>query len=156
MAQKPQFDLQEAHKYFSAHCFNQAWELIEKTIRSAEEDEQMIRLTLAAAWHWTQRSDCTPKNLSIGYWQNSRVYALVGQAENARRYAQLCLEVSQGEGIPPFYLGYAYEALARAEKAAGNQDKMDEYLGEARHTAGLVEADDERKMLMDDLDSIAG
>ena len=75
----------------------------------------MLRLSLAATWHWTQRPDCTSTNLSIGYWQTARIYALLGQAENARRYAQMCFEVSQQPGVKPFFLAYAYEALARAE-----------------------------------------
>lgn len=107
MADKPDFDLSAAHRYFSAHCFNQAWELIEKAERTPDEDEQMIRLSLAATWHWTQRSDCTPTHLSVGYWQAARIYAILGQAENARRYAQMCLEASQAPGVEPFYLAYA-------------------------------------------------
>jgi len=156
MVKKPDFDLESAHKYFSVQCFNQAWDLIEKEDRTADEDEEMVRLTLASAWHWIQRPDCKPVNKSVGYWQTSHIYAILGQASNARRYAQLCLSASQGENIPPFYLGYAYEALARAEKTAGNREKMDEYLGEAYHTAGLVKKDEDRKQLMDDLDKIAG
>jgi len=156
MVKQPEFDIENAHKYFSVQCFNQAWDLIDKEDRTAQEDEEMVLLTLASAWHWRQRPDCTPVNKSVGYWQTSRIYAILGQAGNARRYGQLCLSASQGDNIPPFYLGYAYEALARAEKAAGNQEKMDEYLGEAYHTAGLVNKDDDRKLLMDDLDTIAG
>ena len=69
MADKPSFDTQRAHKYFSASCFNMTWELIEKPDRTREDDEQMIRMAQASLWHWTQRSDCSDKNVSIGYWQ---------------------------------------------------------------------------------------
>ena len=102
MTETPGFDIPTAHRYFSAHCFNRAWELIEKTGRTPAEDEEMLRLSLAATWHWTQRPDCTSTNLSIGYWQTARIYALLGQAENARRYAQMCFEVSQQPGVKPF------------------------------------------------------
>ena len=78
----------------------------------------MLRLSRQPR-HWTQRPDCTSTNLSIGYWQTARIYALLGQAENARRYAQMCFEVSQQPGVKPFFLAYAYEALAQAEAAAG-------------------------------------
>ncbi|MFN2160338.1 MAG: hypothetical protein ACK2TW_10335 [Anaerolineales bacterium] len=154
MDNKPEFDLENAHKYFSAQCFNKAWDLIDKGERTPEEDEEMVLLTMASMWHWSQRPDQTLQNLSVGCWQAARIYALVGQADNARRYAQLSLDAAREGQLEPFYVGYAYEALARAEKAAGNQDKMDEYLGEARYTAGGVKDDGERKMLMDDLDTI--
>jgi hypothetical protein len=154
MPEKPDFDKSAAHRYFSAECFNKAWDLMEKPSRTSEEDEQMIRLALASHWHWTQRSDCTRTNVSVSYWQTSRVYAILGQAENARRYGQLCLEASQGEDIPPFYLGYAYEALARAEAVAGNREKMEKFLGQARRMAERIPDPDANKQLLDDLATI--
>ncbi len=154
MADKPDFDLSAAHRYFSAHCFNQAWELIEKAERTPDEDEQMIRLSLAATWHWTQRSDCTPTHLSVGYWQAARIFAILGQAENARRYAQMCLEASQTPGVKPFYLAYAYEALARAEVIAGEKGRAYGYLTEARRLAEQVEEADDRDALLADLETV--
>ena len=105
----PDFDSAKAHKFFSAHCFNSAWELIDKPERTPEENEQMIQRTMASLWHWTQRDDCTEKNLSIGYWQAARVYALAGEADNARKYAQRCLDITPTDD--PFCLfAYAHEA----------------------------------------------
>lgn len=154
MAKKPGFDTAAAHKYFSAHCFNKAWDLMEKQNRTAQEDEEMVRLSLASHWHWTQREDYTNKEMSIAHWQTSRIYAILGQADNARRYAQLCLEASQGEVLPPFCLGYAYEALARAESVAGNGDKMEEYLHEARGVAEKMSDPDVKKQFLEDLNTI--
>jgi hypothetical protein len=152
MTEEPDFDIQTAHKHFAASCFNLAWELMEKPKRSAAEDEQMIRLNYASLWHWTQRADCSQRNLSVGYWQASRIYALLGQTENARRYARLCLDTSLEEG--PFYLGYAYEALARAESVIGNQAEMEAYLAEARRLAEAISDVEEKQMLSADLDTI--
>ena len=155
MAKQPDFDVDAAHRTFSGQCFNSAWDLLDKTDRTAEEDEEMIRLSQASIWHWTQREDCTETSMSVGYWQASRIYAVLGQADNARRYAQLCLDHSQGEEILLFYLGYAYEALARAESVAGNRDKTKEYLGEARQMVDALPDDESKKALLDDLDTIA-
>jgi hypothetical protein len=154
MADKTDFDLQAAHRFFATECFNRAWDLIDKAARTPDEDEQMIRLSLASTWHWTQQDDCTPTNLSVGYWQTSRIYAILGQADNARRYGRLCLAISQGEGILPFYLGYAYEALARAESVAGNAQQRDAYLATAREVAGRMPDLDARQALLDDLATI--
>lgn len=150
---KPEFDTKAAHKYFSAGCFNQAWDLIDKSERTPEEEQAMISLAHASIWHWTRREDCTDRNLSIGYWQASRVYALLGQADNARRYGQLSLDYS--EGAEPFYIGFAYEALARAESLAGNMAESKEYLGLARKLADSVTDPESKKMLLDDLATIA-
>jgi len=154
MAKKPDFDLQAAHKYFSAECFNRAWDLIDKPRRSPAEEEKMLLLSLASLWHWTQREDCTPTNLSIGYWQVARVYALLRQADLAHRYGELCLEVTQKDGVLPFYRGYAYEALARAEQVADNLDAMEKYLIQAHQIASALTEPDEKKQLLKDLASI--
>jgi hypothetical protein len=154
MSKPPDFNLHSAHRYFAADCFNRAWDLIKKPDRSTEEDEQMLRLSLASHYHWTQRDDYTPTTRSIGHWQTSRIYALLEQGEAARRYGELCLQASQESGVEPFFLGYAYEALARAEAVLGNRDKMQGYLQAARRQAELVSEADEQKALLEDLDTI--
>ena len=44
---------------------HKAWELIDKTQRSPQEDEEMLRLSMASHWHWTQRKDYGPTNASM-------------------------------------------------------------------------------------------
>lgn len=152
MSATPPFDAAQAHRFFSAECFNRAWDLIDKAERSPQEQEQMLLLPLASLWHWTQRPDCTPRNLSIGYWQASRACALLGQAENARWFAEKCLEHSADE--PPFYLGYAHEARARAALVAGDRERLAQHLEKARELAAAVTDEDERTMLQRDLEAL--
>ncbi len=154
MVKKPDFDLQSAHKYFSAECFNRAWDYIDKPVRTTSEKDMMLQLSLASLWHWTQREDCTPTNLSVGYWQVSRVFALLNRANQARHYGQLCLEASQDEGVPPFYRGYAYESLARAELVAGNLDEMGKLLTLAHQVAASLPDPEGKKQLLNDLATI--
>jgi hypothetical protein len=150
----PTFDLNAAHRWFAVNCFNQAWDYINKSERTQEDDEEMIRLSLASTWHWTKRPDCTNVNRSISLWQNSRVYALAGQPDNARRYGQMCLDVSQNSDLPPFYLGYAYEALARAERMGGDPQVVKALVIEARRLAEQVTEEEDRSLLLADLDTI--
>lgn len=152
MPDKPNFSLEEAHKFFSADCFNKAWGLIEKADRTPAENEQMIQLTQASLFHWSQRPDCTPRNYSVGYWQASRVYAITGQPELARKYGELCLDFAKDE--PPFYRAYGHEALARAEMVAGNRDGMAKHLQDARELTESVTDAESKKYLLVDLDTI--
>jgi len=154
MGKKLDFELETAHKYFSAECFNRAWDYIDKSIRNKGEEDMMLQLSLASLWHWKQRKDCTSTNLSVGYWQVSRVYALLRQAENAKHYGELCLDVSRGEDVLPFYRGYAYEALARAEMVSGNEDEMEKNLIQAHQVATSLPDPDEKKQLLRDLATI--
>lgn len=152
MPAQPDFDPQTVHRYFAAECFNEAWEYIDNHNRSAEQDLAMLQTSMTSLWHWTQREDATPANLSVGHWQVSRVFALLGQADNARRFAEASLTLAQGEG--PFYIGFAYEALARVEMVAGNRAKMNEYLAKAREYADQVEDLEDKEALVVDIGTI--
>ena len=137
------------HKKLSVDCFNRAWELLDKKDRTKEDDERMVSLAHASLAHWRMREDCTDRNLSIGYWQLSRVYAVLGQGDNAERYGGLCMHVSGQE--PPFYLAYAHEALARAALLNERRELFDKHLAEAKTLVSQVTDADEKKMLEDDL-----
>mgnify|MGYP000058206678 CR=1 FL=1 len=153
MAASSSIDTTQDHKFFSAYCFNSTWKLIDRPERTSSDNEQMIQCTLASLWHWTQREDCTDTNLSIGYWQAARVYALAGEATNARKYARLCLDITPTDDA--FYLGYAHEAMARAEALAGNQELANEHLAKATQFATNIIKVEDRKLLEADLATLA-
>jgi hypothetical protein len=152
MAKKPEFDVAAAHRYFAAACFNNAWDLIERKDRTAEDDRLMVALNQASIYHWLNRPDCDAKSLSIGYWQASRIQALLGNAAEARKHAEVCL--GHSAKLEPFYLGYAHEALARAARLAGNAKRAGEHLALAREQAALVVRKDDRELLVKDLDML--
>lgn len=154
MSSEPSFDTQAAHQYFSTSCFNQAWDLIEKEARTPDEEERMLNLSMASLWHWSQRPDCTSKELSLGYWQVSRIFAITGRPENATWYAEKCREVTEDSELPPFYLGYAYEALARAAMAGRDRQAAMDYIAQARGLAKQEQSDEDRQLLLDDLATI--
>jgi len=154
MPKPPDFDTIAAHKYFAAHCFNSAWPLIEQAERSPEEEVQLVALGHAALWHWTQRADCTDKNLSIGHWFLSRIYSVLREPIQARRYAESCLRISQRPNIEPFYLAFAYEAVARAASVREDWNAVSSSLLEARALAEQVVDLQNRKLLLDDLATI--
>jgi len=99
MSDKLGFDEQAAHRYFSVTCFNWAWDLMDKAERTPEEEEQIIRLSLASHWHWTQRKDLAKTNESVAYWQTSRIYALLGQVGNAWRYGKISLVAASADAV---------------------------------------------------------
>lgn len=146
-------DLPRAHRFFSAECFNRCWSLLEQSPRTAVEARDLELVAMASLWHWTQRADCQPRNLAIGLWQLARVYAVLGQAENALRWAVQCAAASAAE--PAFYRGYACEALARAALVAGNGGRAREELAQARSLLEGVADADERALLSRDLADLA-
>ncbi len=154
MGDKETFDLQTAHHYFSANCFNHAWDFIEKESRTPQEEEEMLHLSLTSLWHWTQRSDCKAENLSVAYWQAARVFTLIKNAEMAVRYAKRCYEITQERRLAPFYQGFACEALARAFSLAGSREEAEGYLQQAHLLAGQVTDPEDRETLEKDLRTV--
>ena len=153
MAHEPTFNIGEAHVYFSTELFNTTWDFIDQADhRSTDEDMMMLHTAIVSLWHWSQREDVTPQNLSVGYWQVSRVYNLIKQPNNARTYGLLALK--HAESLDPFYKGCAYETLARAEMQIGNRAIMLVYLDKAHTIVKLVEDEEERELLLKDLASI--
>ena len=140
------------HVHFSKTCFNAAWDLIEKSGRSEAENEEMIRLNQASLWHWTQRPDCTERNLSIGYWQASRIRAVVGHVDEARRYAELCELHSRT--VTPFYQAMAQEALARAASLRGDSAALQAHVMQARVLVQTIVDADERELVLADLETL--
>jgi hypothetical protein len=153
MAATPPFDLAAAHRFFSGQCFNDAWDLMGKADRTSAEDEYLISVCHASLWHWRCRTDCTSRHLSIGYWQLSRVYALLNEPVNARKYGELCRDVSGAEG--PLLRGYACEALARAAMVGGDRAAVVRFKREAHLLATQVEDTDDRALLVNDLGTIS-
>lgn len=154
MAFNKETDTHGAHKFFSASCFNSTWNLLDNTERSQADDLSMEHSAQASLWHWKQREDCTPTHLSIGYWQVSRVYAALKQPQNSLRYAVYCQELSERHELEAFYIGYAYEALARAEALAGNTHQAQGHGKTARHWASKIEDPENQAALIKDLDQI--
>jgi len=149
MDQKPGFDVEAAHGFFAAHCFNQAWDLMEKPQRTPEEDRLMVAMSQASIFHWLNRADCDSRRLSIGYWQASRIHALLRNSAEAQRNAEICLSFS--DGLEPFYIGYAHEALARAAALAGRQTEAEQHVERATQQAALVAREGDRHLLLNDL-----
>src|SRR5256886_13518735 len=114
----------EWNRKMAAHLFNSTWVLLEKKARSKEESDTMIHMAHASRYHWVVVGG--PKELAIGEWQISRVYAVLGRPEPALYHAQRALEICEANKIGDFPLAYAYEALARAFAIAGKSRRSEE------------------------------
>jgi hypothetical protein len=100
--------------------------------------------------------DVTPAHLARGEWQISRVYTVLERAEPALHHAQRVLDLCQENGIGDWDLAFAYEALARAHAVAGNAARAREYTDQALAAAGEIADDEDRDLLLADLETIPG
>lgn len=148
------FDVAAGHRFFSTDSFNKTWDLLDKKERSPEDDEQMLLRAAASLWHWTQRPDATPENLSVGFWLVSRVHAVAGCAEEAVRYGELALSQAGKTGVAPYAVAYAHEALARGHAAAGRRKQAGDHVALARKASDRMADEETRRQLLADLESI--
>ena len=142
-------ELAHWHRTMGPMAFNRAWELLDRSQLDAGEEEEMLAATFAQRYHWYEVGE--PRNWAIADWQVSRVTAVLGQADLARRFGLRSLEVAQAHNLGPFLEGFAHEAIARAAAVVDDVDTFTEHLNEAKALVGAIEDDEERHTLESDL-----
>jgi hypothetical protein len=143
-----------SERQLGVDLFNEVWRLIE----TREDDERMLHAAHASAYHWSEARECEPKNRARSEWQVSRVYAVLGRGEPALHHAQRCLELCKAypDNIEDWDLPFAYEALARANRVAGQGDEVRRYEQKAREAGGALADPEDREHLEEALNELSG
>ena len=142
------------HRKIAVDLFNSVWTWMEKPDRTVEEDDKMLNATHASRYHWGEVSTATAVNLARGDWQVSRVYSVLKRPEPCLYHANRCLAICQENGIADFDIAYAYEALARGSMVAGNTEDCQKYLQLAREASENIIEEDDKELLLKDLETI--
>ncbi len=125
------------HRRLGVDLFNEVWSLME----TREDDDRMLHAAHASRFHWGEAPECKPENLARGEWQVSRVYTVLGRPEPALWHARRCLDLCEQHGLEDWDLAYAYEAVARGYKTAGELPEAEAYKRLAAEVP-IAEADD--------------
>lgn len=140
------------HRKIGADLFNYTWSLLDAKHRSTDENDEMLHAAHASAYHWAHAGRLLQR--SISEWQISRVYSVLRRPEPALYHARRSLELARRGRVSPFYVAYAYEALARASAVAHRPRERDRYLRIAARYGRAVRSTDGRRMLREDLATI--
>jgi DNA-binding transcriptional MerR regulator len=143
-------------RLLAAQLFNETWRLMEQENRSTLDDDRMIHTAHASRYHWGQAPTGTPANLARGEWQISRVYTVLQRAEPALHHARRVLEICEDNKIGDWDLAFAYEAIARAYAVAGDTQQARAYTDQALAAAEEITEDEDRELLLADLETIPG
>ena len=108
-------DLQKWHRWFAIECNNQAWQLSEAPTRSGAQDDEMLSLAHAAAWHWTAVG--TPHNVALARMLLGQVHALLGQGDLALKHARASFDFVTSRESDPWEVAFAHAVLAHAGAA---------------------------------------
>jgi len=137
------------HRTFAPQAFNHTWSLLDKDELTREEEEEMLAATFAQRFHWYEVGQ--PKNWAIADWQVSRVTAILGYADLARRFGYRSYELAEEHDLGPFVKGFAHEAIARAAAEVDDVETFTEHVAAARALISEIEDAEEREILEADL-----
>jgi len=119
----------EFHRKVAAQCFNKTWDYLDMKRRKAEADREMLHFAHASRYHWGLVG--TPRNLAVGDWILSRVYAELRQSDLALRFAESALDICEKSEFNDI-MHTANEAMARAYAVSGDYPMAKGYLDRAR------------------------
>jgi hypothetical protein len=141
----------EERRQLAVDLFNHSWTLLRLPERTPEQDDELIHAAHASRHHWGEVG--TAANRARGEWQVSRVYATLGRAEPAVFHAERCLAYCEADpdALEDWDLPYAYEALARAHRVAGDEGEAGRLAGRSRELARRVADAEDREHLDADL-----
>lgn len=144
--------MSSAERKLGVELYNSSWELLEKAERAVEEDDALIHEVHASAYHWLQAPECEPKNRARSEWLCSRAYCVVGRAEPALHHAKRCLEICEqhADNVEDWDVAFAYEALARANRVAGNDEEASRYEQRGRKLAEQIADPEDREIVLMD------
>lgn len=142
----------DLHRKFAVACFNGTWDLLDKKDRTPVDNANMIHMAHASRYHWGQIG--APLNFARGDWQISRVYAVLGQGENALNYAKSCLHLCIDFELGDFDLAFAYEAAARAFAVLGDAELTEEHLALAKEAGKAIAEEDDQNYFFSELETI--
>jgi len=132
--------------------FNHVWRLLDIEQRTAAEDDALVHAAHASRWHWGRVGG--PEQWTIGEWQCSRVYAVLGRGEPALFHAQRCLDLCNDSGLDSFVPASAHEALARAYAVLGDVEQAQIERNRAYQLAVELDDDDDRAVIEADLSTL--
>ncbi len=144
--------IQKFHKKFAIELFNRVWDLMDKEVRSKEEDLEMIHAAHASRYHW----GCvgSPLELVRGEWQISRVYSVLKRGEPALFHAQTSLSLCERNRIGDFDIAFSYEAIARAYSVLGKNREKKKYFSLAKEAGEKILDYENKKYFFNELNTI--
>ena len=113
----------------------------------------MINFAKASLYHWRKSDKYGIMNEQRGQWLISHVYAILNKFDEALSHAKETLRLTEENDFKDFDLTYSFEALARANAAAGTKE-CTKWLRKAQEAGTFIAREQDRKIFIADLDSL--
>ena len=144
MGTPTQEELGTWHRFFAVEANNRAWQLVEAETRTPSEDEEMLAVAHAAAWHWSTIG--TPHNLYLARMLLGQVCGLLGHAALAMQHSRAAYQYATTHDSPAWELAFAHAVMATAAAAAGDGATHRWHYDEARSRGVALEDAQDREI----------
>jgi hypothetical protein len=139
-------------RQLGVELYNSSWALMDRPDRTPEDDDELVHHVHASMYHWLQAPECEPKHRARGEWLCSRAYAVLGRAEPALHHARRCFELCEqhADNVEDWDLAFAYEAVARASRVAGDEGEARRYEQRGLELADRIADPEDKEIVLED------
>jgi hypothetical protein len=134
------------HRRFAMEMNNRAWDLAEKPVRTAEEDDEMIHAAHAVALHWSRVG--TELNRARADMLLGQAHAQAGNGKLAMHFARRSFDYISTHEPEDWEIAFAHAILANAARAAGDESLYTEHYAIATRLREAI-ADPEDREIFD-------
>lgn len=140
------------HRFFAVECNNAAWNLTSKLDRTPDEDQEMLNLAYASAYHWSKVGQ--PINVARSNIALSHAHSLLGDGDLALGYARRALEFFEHHECEDWDVAFAHLEIALAAAVQGKAGLHAEHYETARSLGEAIQEEEDRKIFLDEFDRI--
>ena len=143
------------HRAQAVAANNSTWELLDGRTLDDDEAFDLLGRAYAAAHHWRRAAGPRSINAARAAWLCSRAHAVLADGPAALRLAETCSRLTDeaADAAADFDRVYAIEARARALAGLGRTDEAVELRGAARAAIAEIADDEDRSILLGDLEA---
>ena len=145
---------EEWRRGLAREAFNGAWDLIDLSTRTADEDRQMLVLAAAARYLWDDVGG--DQQRVVGDWQIAHALSWLGEGSLALRFAEAALDRADRNGWVDWRKASCLEGMARAHAVLGHASERDRYAALFDVALGLIEDLEERELIGGQLATVPG
>lgn len=144
---------QDAHREMAKQANGRVWELLDRPVRSRDEQAEIVEAAYASLYHW--RLAGTEVHRQRGLWLLSRVHTVLGDGGQAVEFAQACLEWTNAHEhlMQDFDMAYAHEGMARALALVDRHEAARSHLQAARDAGARIADPEDRSIFTADLEA---
>jgi hypothetical protein len=150
--QPPQQEIDRWHRWFAVQCNNAAWNLTSKQDRTSGEDQEMLNLAYASAYHWSKAGQ--PIHVARADVTLSHAHSLLGDGDLALGYARRALDFFEHNECEDWDLAFAHLEIALAAAVLGEADLHAGHYATARTLGEAIQEEEDRQVFLEEFDRI--